>query len=443
MNKDLFKNIIINCISVLILLSPLIELINGFMLSKFNFSALSLIVRSLFLFLPIFLIMYLPVEKGSMFICFFSFILLHMFLRLFRIDIGMGAVMFDLQYTARSVLLLVSMILFVYALPTNKATALFSKYFLIQWVVITMAIILHITLGFGGVTYQSADKLRQGFTSYFQSGNQIVFLYVASWWVIALTMLRSLSTRGIFTIITLAVMLAMGTRSGIVLIFIMSGAFLFIKIHDKSRKLFTAAFSITLAASFLIFINFNSVMVFLAGLFVKYSSEAVNLSKNVDTYGALTALVSKRDLLVANALHAISNYDLRDILIGANFYSYKKAVGSYVDTREIRMAEVDPVDLMGGFGIIGLLVVYVPMLYMFIKLIKKRARAKANSELLGNNNLPMSIQGLIVIIILASSMSGHVVLSPLSIMCVGLTLAMAWHLIRRDAETFEINNRGF
>ncbi len=440
MNKDPLKNIIIQSVLVMILSISIIELIDGIMTMKFGFSYLSTLVRLLFLILPLFLIMYIPIREGGIFVCIVSLILVHMFFRLLYSDITVEAIIFDFQYTSRSLLLLISIFLFGYILKKEKINFLFKKYFLIQWVVITTAVFLHISIGLGGTSYYAEEGMRLGYTSYFLSGNQIIFLYVVSWWFLVAIRYDKIRDRIILTSISLLIILAIGSRSGVLLIFIMSSLFLYKKIYNKSLTLFILTSLISLCLCFFILIYFTQVMGFLASLFIKFSSEAAPLVQNVNTYGALTALVSKRDILISNALQAIGHYDLREILFGSNFFNYKKILGGYTNTGEFRMVEVDPIDLLGGFGIIGVLIVYLPIVWIFLRLARKKKSFKTLYEL--NDRMFPAVQGGILISILASSMSGHIFLSPVSIVSVGLILSMAWHLIKSKPVTF-VSHHGF
>jgi hypothetical protein len=363
-----------------------------------------------------------------------------MFFRLLYSDITVEAIIFDFQYTSRSLLLLISIFLFGYILKKEKINFLFKKYFLIQWVVITTAVFLHISIGLGGTSYYAEEGMRLGYTSYFLSGNQIIFLYVVSWWFLVAIRYDKIRDRIILTSISLLIILAIGSRSGVLLIFIMSSLFLYKKIYNKSLTLFILTSLISLCLCFFILIYFTQVMGFLASLFIKFSSEAAPLVQNVNTYGALTALVSKRDILISNALQAIGHYDLREILFGSNFFNYKKILGGYTNTGEFRMVEVDPIDLLGGFGIIGVLIVYLPIVWIFLRLARKKKSFKTLYEL--NDRMFPAVQGGILISILASSMSGHIFLSPVSIVSVGLILSMAWHLIKSKPVTF-VSHHGF
>lgn len=439
MNKDYLKHFVKNSVFILFLLSPIIELVDGFLTMRLHVSYFGQLINVMFLILPILLILYLPLDRGIIFICFFSFILFHMFLRLAHFGVKIEEIMFDFQYTARSVLVMFSILLLVYTLQMNKASVLFNKFFLIQWIVITTSILLHVTVGIGYQRYvkDSAGMLIKGYLSYFQSGNQLAFFYTTSWWVFASSILGVLKSRFLkmflrilLTFLTLAVLFAMGTKTGVALVLAMCGLFILKKIYDTSKIFFGIACIGMLTFLVFLFINPEYFLNLIVQVFTTFSSRAKNIAQKVNVYGAFTALVSQRNFLVLNALKAISKYDIKDILVGPDFYSYEKAVGSYIDSHEIRMAEVDPLDLLGGFGVIGVLTIYIPILWIFAQLLKNWRFAIANSEHLGNNNLPVSVLGVITLAILNSSMSGHVTVAPAPMMCLGLTLAVGWHLTR-------------
>ncbi|MCF6159557.1 MAG: hypothetical protein E3K32_13530 [wastewater metagenome] len=437
MKKNYLEHFIKNSVFFLFLLSPVLELLDGFLILTLHFPYFGPLISALFLLLPLFLILYLPSEKGHLFLCFFVFILTHMFLRLTRINISAEAILFELKYTSRSILIMLSVILFINTLHIKKAGYLFKRYFLIQWIVITIAIVLHATLGFGGVKYGYSGLVRPGYNSYYESGNQLAFFYTTSWWVVASLTLGSLQSgrlrlflQTIITFLTLTILFAIGTKTGVALTILMIVFFLLKKLYDASRIIFAFTAITAVASTIFLFINFELCINFVADVFFKYSSRSDRLAQSINTYGILTALVSQRNYFVSHALEAISNYNIKDLFIGATFYTYKKAVGTHLDTRDIRMAEVDPIDLLGGVGILGVLTVYLPILWIFIQLIKKRKHAVRTSEFLGNSNLPISILGVLLIGVLSSSMSGHVTIGPSPMMCLGLTLAMAWHLIR-------------
>jgi len=427
MDRDLLGNIIIKSMVVMILSASLLELADGFLTMKFGFTYISTATRLLYLLLPLFLIIYVPVDKGIAFLCFISVLFVLMFLRLLRPETRFDAVIFDFQYLARSLLLLVSIFLFGYVLNYDRLNVLFRRYFFIQWMVITVALLMHIFLGIGGMTYSSGE-LRVGYTSYFSSNNQTVFIYITSWWVIASLLTRRLLVRIILTAATLAIMLAMGTRSGVVLVFMMTGLYVYKKIWDSSRLLFATALLMTVGLGVFVFMNFNYVLGLIADVFIKFSSETSKLASNVSAYGALTALVSRRDILFYNAVQAISNYDLRELLIGPNFFNYKRIVGSYTDTKEIRMAEIDPLDLLGGWGIMGVLLAYLPVIWLFYRLLKRRLSTRGPKW---EDRTFFAAAGGMLISLVESAMSGHIFLSPLSILTFGLIVAVSWHILRQ------------
>jgi len=257
MNRDPLADIIIKSLTAMILSVSLLELADGFLTVKFGFSYISTITRLLFLFLPLFLIIYVPVDRGIAFLGYASALFLLMFLRLLRPETKFKTLIFEFQYTARSALLLVSIVLLGYVLQADGMKRLFRRFFPIQWVLITLAVFAHILLGVGGMTYTSGYQLRAGYTSYFVSSNQVVFLYAAAWWVFVSLTIRNLFVRIILTVLTLAVMLAMGTRSGVVLTVMMSCLYVYKKIFDKSRPAFAAVLLLSAGFGVVVLMNFS------------------------------------------------------------------------------------------------------------------------------------------------------------------------------------------
>ena len=375
------------------------------------------------------LIIYFPLEYGKYIIFIILFIATHTIIRLITFEISSEAIFTDLQYTTRSILMIVGIVMFLCCIEVERVNELFRKFFPVQWIFITCAVLANIVFDFGEV-YKTRipTVLREGFHSFFQSGNQIAIIYSVSWWVLAMRF-KSLMVRSMLTVISVAILLAMGSKAGAAIIVGMVGLATYKKIYDYSKGTFAFTCIISLVIGGYILLNFEETVSVIANLFLNYSGESSQLQKKVRMLGAFSGMVSQRDVFVADALDIISKYDLRQIIFGANFYAYSKAMGTYITKGPINTAEVDPIDLLGGFGILGLLLAYVPLFITAILLFKRQKYADEAAKKLHNDNLPATLYGIFIIMLIFSCLTGHVFLCPLSMACLGLAYGITYHLI--------------
>src|SRR4030042_7148597 len=170
----------------LLIFLSVFELINGYFSFHYNLILIGLFYKSLIVFLAILLIAFhrWKFETGTIILCGYSLFLLLSGLRLCRSDVAIEAIVFDFQYTSRSLLILISIFIFAVSLNKNELMKFFRKFFWVQWIIITSAILIHVIFGFGGIYKKIGEYLKPGYTSFFSAGNSIAILYAVCWLVI-------------------------------------------------------------------------------------------------------------------------------------------------------------------------------------------------------------------------------------------------------------------
>ena len=431
MNRTLFFEIPIQKVFYfLVVFLSIFELIDGYLAFHFNLSLIGFIYKSSIVILAVLLfIIHRWDFKMGLFIllCYVSIIMLGCF-RLLRSDLNIEAIVFDFQYTARSLLILISIFILAVSLERDKLNNLFSKFVLIQWIVITIAIVVHVILGFGGVYMRSGEYIRIGYTSFFSSGDTVAILYSVSWFAI-MFMVKNNLIRVLITLITLSIEGLFGSKLGILLVFLMLILKLFSKLLQKSKLLFLLILVFSLSSFFLIIMNFENIIMWFLNYYSLFSEEGNKIALKASEYGLLSVLWSRRDYLISLAMHHITKYNFKDIIVGVNFLNYKKILGSEIG-REFRMTEVDPIDLVGATGILGLIAAYGLLFITFLMLLKNKQYIKnpLGKSFNNINHQVLLYSGILLMLFVSSISSGHVFIEPYSNLLLGLVYGLIYKL---------------
>ena len=434
MNRTIFFEIPIQKVFYFLVVGlSIFELIDGYFAFHFNLSLIGSIYKSSFLILAmlLFIIHRWDFKMGLFIFCGYLSILLLGFFRLLRSDVNIEAIVFDFQYTARSFLILISVFILAISLERDKLNNLFSKFVLIQWIVITIAIVVHVILGFGGVYMRSGEYIRVGYTSFFTSGNTVAILYAVSWFAI-MFMVKNNLVRILITLITLFTVGAFGSKLGILLVFLMPILKLFSKLLQKSKLLFLLMLVFSLFSFFLIIINFEKIIIWGLDYYSLLSSDSNKIALRAAEYGLLSVLWARRDYLISLAIDNITKYNVKDLITGVNFFNYKRFLGSDIG-REFRMTEVDPIDLVGATGILGFIVAYGLFFIIFLMLFKNKQYIKNQLGKSCNNiNHVLLYLGILLMLFVSSLSSGHVFLEPYSNILLGLVYGLIYKLSKNS-----------
>ncbi|OGL43656.1 MAG: hypothetical protein A2W05_08060 [Candidatus Schekmanbacteria bacterium RBG_16_38_10] len=440
MNRTIFFEIPIQkAYYFLVVALSIFELIDGYFAFHFNLNLIGFIYKSLIVILAmlLFIIYRWDFKIGISIFCGYLLILMLGCFRLLRSDINIEAIVFDFQYTARSFLMLISVFIFAISLQRDKLNNLFSRFVLIQWIVITIAIVVHIIFGFGGVYMRSGEYIRIGYTSFFTSGDTVAILYAVSWFAI-MFMVKNNLIRVLITLITLSIEGLFGSKLGILLVFFMLILKLFSIILKKSKLLFLLMLVFGLFSFFLIIMNIENIIMWFLNYYLLISKEGNKIALKAAEYGLLSVLWARRDYLISLAIDNITKYNVKDLIVGANFFNYKKFLGSDIG-REFRMTEVDPIDLVGATGILGFIAAYGLLFIIFLMLLKNKQYIKNQLGKTCNNiNYVLLYSGILLMLLISSLSSGHVFIEPYS----NILLGLVYGLIYKFSKNSERGTKG-
>src|SRR3972149_7161882 len=421
----------------LLIFLSIFELINGYFAFHYNLILIGFLYKSLIVLMAILLIAFhsWKFETGIIILCGYSLFLLMSGLRLCRPDVAIEAIAFDFQDTSRSLLILISIFIFAVSLNRNELINFFKKFIWVQWFIITSGILTHVIFGFGGVYTKIGEYLRPGYTSYFYAGNSVAILYDACWLAI-MFMVKNNLVRVLITLITLFIVTAFGSKLGIFLIFFILSFNLFIKLYRKSKVLFVLTISFTSLSFFLIALNIENIIWWFLNYYKLFSKQGSRMVEAALEYGLISALWSRRDFLISLAIDKIANYNLKDLFLGANYFNYRRLLGSDIG-KEFRNAEVDPIDLVGSTGILGFILAYGILFIFILMLLKNRQNIKIQLEKKYNINYGLICSGILLMLLVSSILTGHVFTEPYSNILLGLVYGLIYKLCKNSERSSE------
>lgn len=412
----------------LLIFLSVFELINGYFSFHYNLTLIGLFYKSSIVFLAILLIAFhrWKFETGTIILCGYSLFLLLSGLRLCRPDVSIAAIAFDFQYTSRSLLILISIFVFTVSLNKNELMNFIKKFFGVQWIIITLAILIHVIFGFGGVYTKTGEYLRPGYPSFFSAGDPIAILYAACWLVI-MFMVKNNLVRVLITLITLFIVTAFASKLGIFLIFFILSLNLFIKLFQKSKALFALTLLFISSSFLVITLNIENIIWWFLNYYKLFSKEGSRMVEVAIEYGLISALWSKRNVLLSIAIDKIANYNLKDLFLGANYFNYRRLLGSDIGM-EFRNAEVDPIDLVGSTGILGFILAYGILFIFILKSLRNRQNIKIQLEKNYNINYVLICSRILLMLLVSSVLTGHVFTEPYSNILLGLVYGLIYKL---------------
>jgi len=424
-NDTLLSHFLTTSIFYLVLLNPLIDLVSGFLSSVLHFPAFGLVLRAMVIMFSGLLVLVIPIRKSIPFMWFVMITFALVMLRMIRIDVTVGKVAYDIHYLGRGYLFFLAISMFIYMLSVPSSLSLFKRYFIFTWVLVTVMVGLHFLTGYGQPTYKTGE----GYISYFDSGNQLTFVYTSAWWVIVSLLLRRWWLRLIFTFMTLAILLAIGTKTGFVLIIGMTGLFALYWTKRKSIWLFAGTVLLSVGLMVVAVLNLRTILLAIIDFYVNYSSVAEKFTRNAGV-DPLTIVSSQRDVMVGYAAQIIGRFNFKDIIIGIGVGNYAQQLA--IISRVPGLTEVDTVDLLAGWGIVGLVFFYSPFVFLFVRLARRWSYAVAKAEKWGYKRMPYVVQGLITMYVVASSGSGHIAFAPSPMIGMAVMMIFAWKLSEKE-----------
>jgi hypothetical protein len=397
------------------------ELLNGILVYFFNFQYFSKIFYSLLL---ISLTVSISLKNNKILDRIFLIFLFSIFITLLKFNNSFSEIYTDINYMLRSLLLFYVV---YYYCDNNlyKKHIFFNKFKKVQVIIfysISILIIIHRFFNIGGTYRFASDMVRGTYFSFFGSGNTIIAIYLLS---LIFVLFNSNKIVFLFnSILVVFVILLTGSKLGLIMsvctiLFILS---YFIK--QKNRTLGNFIYVLGITLFILIVTNLEKSIQFFLRILLNYSSEGSKIENS--NLEIMDFLFSRRNIQIENSISIFLEDSVFIKLFGNGITMFKDKLGSLSNYEELTMVESDFFDILGSFGIIGLILYFSPILKSLFILMKSYISSNNNSEIL-------IIILCLSIFLAVGVLSGHVFLNPLSSVYLALLIAFAKNIYQKKS----------
>lgn len=309
----------------------------------------------------------------------------------------------DVRYFSRSILIGA----LVFSFYTTSKVIHFRSIktvFVAYWLLILLFVSLHIFFGIGGVTTGSTENIKSIFTSYFQSGNEVSFIFLLSWYFI-FNFTKSNLLKLITTVLTILAAIFMSSKAITVSLFLLlaMSIFMYFERNSVRRKAFIR-YLLVLILIFILLFSLELIELLLV-TFSNLSPDGNNVLFKLDSSKIITLVLSSRDLKAMEMLEVFSNSEPLVWFFG---------LGSSELINERTLVESDPFDILKFYGIFGIIFYYAPLFYIAFNIFNKKHLKKAFL------NYFSFFAGTIVVTIFTSTATGHILTSPATMLILGL-----------------------
>lgn len=320
-----------------------------------------------------------------------------------------GAI-WNARFFARSILMaLLSFLICSTLFKKEKSTdwIIFLSFY--TWLVIFASIIAHIIFGIGGATGYSG-QLRDSHTSFFTAGNAIVYVFLSSWLCLHHLYFskRSLKYQLIFYSSTTAILIAMDSKSALIISIILL-VLNYWKPLSRNQITFTLiSIYICVFVALIAIINLSQIIDWTFNIYIShlYKGDIDKLQWRMEEWDAFRILVGSRDYKFTIFYENFSNASLMQYIFGGSF-------GAPIATRFI---ESDPLDIFYALGIAGIFVYGGVYLYFLRKAYLTHGIHQGHERLL-------LARSLLLYILLQSTATGHILTEQTAMLYVGIHLA--------------------
>lgn len=274
---------------------------------------------------------------------------------------------------------------------------------------VVLSVAAHYFFGVGGVI-NNWGNLRDYYSSYFTSGNSIIFVFCVSYFMVHSYGLRGNSTfleRKLLFILTMMVLIFMNSTSAPILIVLLH---ILRKISPLSSGSADQKFikSICLLFIFVLAIsNLNSLMGLAVMLYsLAWISDPASLEWRLLNFDVISVISSTRDLKFLELKSVAGMESFPQIMFG----------GSFALQQTVVFVESDFIDIYFALGVMGLvsyLIVFGVVGYLLYARIKTRSNRSA-----------ILLRTVFYYIILQAIATGHVLNNPISGYIVGMIFAL-------------------
>lgn len=321
----------------------------------------------------------------------------------------------DLRFLLRS-FLIGSLVFWFYSSTKWISYRNINQVYTVYWICITVFILLHVLFGIGGVT-RVTGVVKNIFTSYFQEGNVVAFIYMMAWFNLYL-MLHGRLIKFALTIVALFVSFLMSSKAltlMMLMLLVLSWIWRFERI-SFTNKVFIRSLLLFFISFVLLFWSYLAEWVL--RLFAEVSPDGAVILSRLNSQDILTVLLSTRDLKIIALLDFMHHYD---------WITWWFGLGSSELIEGDLLVESDFFDILKFFGIAGLI------LYVFAAVAIWRLIISQHQLKLYAYNNYLLVRGMFIATIVVSSMTGHILISPGAMIVIGLLFgSIASHKIKRE-----------
>lgn len=275
------------------------------------------------------------------------------------------------------------------------------------WFLTTLSIIFSMITGIGLHTYEAFNL---GWKFFFVENNELTFCYTL------LTGYLALQSRPwsiiLYVLVCVVVLLTIGTKAGLmgiaILLFVLSMRV--VRLLNRTLGVSYLIF-ITLLGLFVLFLADPTIL--LTAILPIFSASAgfEKLVAKIEYAGLWEAVLSGRGRFVEFAFRKFLEGGMADIFVGIGFSDFKTQFGGYFSHDSY--TEVDSVDVLVSYGVLGLLLYMALIGAMIQRWIYHFKRRTKLSEI---------YLFVLLIFTLVGNVSGHVVFSPWAMSTVAIML---------------------
>ena len=150
-------------------------------------------------------------------------------------------------------------------------------------------------------------------------------------------------------------------------------------------------------------------------ILINYSSEGLKIENS--NLEIMDLLFSRRNIQIENSIDIFLEDSLFIKLFGNGIKKFKEKLGNLSGYEDLTMVESDFFDILGSFGIIGLILYFFPVLKSLFILMK--------SYISNNDSEILSFILNLSVFLIVGVLTGHIFLNPLSSIYLGLLIALA------------------
>lgn len=316
-----------------------------------------------------------------------------------RQSLGLGGGSEDMLYIARGPILLNSVLIVLLSLNTAAMGRLALVYFLSTWFTMFLSVCVSDALGISLTSYGAAGYGSKGF---YQAANEVTFTFILSWWYIQARLANSWWKSALLLLATIYLIYTLGTKSGFVIIPILSLWYLgrwmgFSRFVNFFLFLAIAAIVVTFADS-----------IFLVVL--PYLKAADASAFFINTYGVNSTLTGGRFADLHTIVELLQSFSLVELIFGVGFSNFWFSIAG-------KSVESDLIDTLGGGGIIFASWFYGLLMWGYIcSKVKSKRGAMVDT----------AWAFVFIAIALYSVFVGHVAFAATPLITVGMFLALTY-----------------